>query len=104
MNKKFLNELQSGEKEFSSIGAALKESTKKNALNRLLALGAIELEYGYEQNVKERKVEWLVVSGDLIQYIESIPKSHSAKLKLAKYLVENPVVKRLEVQDSLKNP
>ena len=102
--QEILNELQSGEKEFSSIGAALKESTKKNALNRLLALGAIELEYGYEQNVKERKVEWLVVSGDLIQYIESIPKSHSAKLKLAKYLVENPVVKRLEVQDALKIP
>ncbi len=102
--KEILTELQSGEKEFTSLGITMKESSKKNALNRLLAIGAIELEYGYEQNVKERTVEWLVVVGDLVEYVKTIPSSHTAKLKLAKYLIENPIVKRLEVQDFLKIP
>lgn len=97
-----LTELQSGEKEFNNLGNTLKASAKKNALNRLLAIGAIELEYGYEQNVKERTVEWIVAEGDLVSYVSSIPKSHIAKIKLATYLIENPIVKRIEVQDKLK--
>lgn len=91
-------------KNYDTLCPELKESTKNNAINRLLALGAIELEYSYEQNVKDRTVEWLVVVGDLIAYKDSIPQNHSAKHKLASYLIENPIVKRLEVQDALKVP
>lgn len=80
----------------------LKEGSKSLAINRLLAMGLIELSYDYEQNVKERTVEWLVAQGDLVSCLNQIPEHHHAKIKLIKYLIEHPVVKRLELQESLK--
>lgn len=99
-----LEALQNGPLDYERLCIELKETTKNNALNRLLAIGAIELEYSYEQNVKDRTVEWIVVCGDILSYKAQIPKNHSAKHKLANYLIENPVVKRLDVQESLKVP
>ncbi len=99
-----LEALQNGPMDYERLCIELKEATKNSALNRLLAIGAIELEFSYEQNVKDRTIDWLVVCGDLLTYKTQIPKNHSAKLKLANYLIENPVVKRLDVQESLKIP
>jgi len=96
--------LSDGAKGYEELCPELKEASKNNAINRLLALGAIELEYSYEQNVKDRTVEWLVTIGDLVRYKEKIPQNYTAKHKLASYLIENPVVKRLEVQEALKVP
>jgi len=99
-----LDALQAGPLDYDRLCIEFKETTKNMALNRLLAIGAIELDYSYEQNVKDRTVEWLVVCGDLISYKAQIPKNHTAKQKLAGYLIENPVIKRLDVQESLKVP
>jgi len=96
--------LQNGPLVYESLCIELKESTKNIAINRLLAIGAIELEFSYEQNVKDRMVEWIAVCGDLVSYKTKIPKNHTAKHKLARFLIEHPVVKRLDVQESLKIP
>lgn len=99
-----LDALQNGPLDYERLCIELKETTKNMALNRLLAIGAIELEFSYEQNVKDRTVEWIVVCGDILIYKAQIPKNHTAKHKLAGYLIENPIVKRLDVQGSLKIP
>jgi primosomal protein N' (replication factor Y) (superfamily II helicase) len=80
----------------------LKESAKTLAINRLLAMGYIELTYDYEQNVKDRTVEWIVADGDLVSHLKQIPEHHHAKIKLLKHLIEEPIVKRLALQETLK--
>lgn len=94
--------LQNGSKTHDTLCPELKESSKTLAINRLLAMGYIELTYDYEQNVKDRTVEWVVADGDLVSCLEQIPEHHHAKVKLIKHLIEQPVVKRLELQDTLK--
>jgi primosomal protein N' (replication factor Y) len=88
--------------DYDALCPDMKESLKNTALNRLLALGVIDLEYLYEQNVKNRTVEWVVVKGDLPAYIKTIKPNHHAKLKLANYLITLPFIKRMALQEATK--
>lgn len=82
----------------------MKDQAKSTAINRLLAMDAIHLTYSYEQTVKDRLVEWVVVKGDMVSYAQGLPNAHKAKKKLADFLIEHPIVKRLELQNVLKIP
>ena len=102
--QKIVCELETGDKKYDYLCVDLKDSVKNIAINRLLALGAIDLEYSYEQNVKDRTIEWIHVIGDMTAYFPSIPKRNIAEIKLAQYLIENPLSIRLQVQEILKIP
>lgn len=99
-----LNELTLGERTSTSLCIEMKETTRNNCVNRLLAIGAIELSYSYEQNVKDRTVEWVVAEGDLVTVLAQTPKHYTAKIKVIQFLIEQPVVKRIELQELLKVP
>ena len=102
--KKILEELETGEKTATTLCIEMKDTTRSNCINRLLAIGAIELEYSYEQNVKDRTIDWVVVCSNLVVHKRDIPIHHTAKHKLINHLIENPVVKRLDLQEALKIP
>lgn len=97
-----LDALSNGKVTFDALCPEMKVTVKSTALNRLLAIGVIDLEYVYEQNVKNRMVHWVVVTGDIAGYVNRIPENHKAKLKLAKFLVEHPVIKRSALQEATK--
>lgn len=97
-----LNALGKEKMNYETLCPDMKESLKKTALSRLLAIGILDLEYIYEQNVKNRTVEWVIVKGDLVGYLKTIQSNHTAKIKLANYLIEHPFVKRLELQEATK--
>lgn len=97
-----LKALSEGALKYEELCIDLKDSVKNIAINRLLALGYIDLTYSYEQNVKDRTVTWVHVIGDLLTYRETIPKRNTAELKLLDFLIENPVHKRLSIQEQLK--
>lgn len=97
-----LDALSNGKTTFEALCPEMKLSSKTTALNRLLAIGVIDLEYVYEQNVKKRMVDWVVVIGDLVYYLRKTPERYKAKIKLARYLLEHPVIKRSELQEATK--
>ena len=82
----------------------MKDQSKSTAVNRLLAMDVIHLTYTYEHTVKDRLVEWVVVKGDLVSYAQKLPNTYKAKQKLASFLIEHPIIKRLELQAITKIP
>ncbi|MDW7662132.1 MAG: primosomal protein N' [Bacillota bacterium] len=94
--------LENGPLKEDSIISGYASSTQKNAIKRLVALGRIEFEVGYEVVVKDRYIEWLVTTDKLLEYMGKIPKHHNAKIKLAEHMLNTPKVKRLDIQDQLK--
>lgn len=100
--RSILSALAMGDLTHEALCPELSDQAKSTAINRLLALGAIDLTYHYEQQVKNRTVDWIVVTGDLVGALESTPARQSARKKLLAYLIEHPTVKRSDVQNALK--
>jgi primosomal protein N' (replication factor Y) len=94
--------IQNGPIKEDFILSGYASSTQKNAIKKLIALGMIQFEVGYEVVVKDRYIEWLVATEKLESYMEKIPKHHIAKIKLAEHMRATSKVKRLDVQEKLK--
>lgn len=94
--------LENGPLQEEFIISGYATATQKNAIKRLVALGRIEFEVGYEVVVKDRYIEWLMATEQLGAYTKKIPKHHNAKIKLAEHMRITFRAKRLDVQEQLK--
>lgn len=99
-----LNQLQSSDIIEEDLLPDASIATKRNALNRLLAIGAIDLRYEFEQSVVDATEDWIIITEYLKAYLENIPSNHIARQKLAQYMLSHKEAKRLDVQAILKVP
>ncbi|OJV64740.1 MAG: primosomal protein N' [Clostridiales bacterium 38-18] len=99
-----INQLSDFELNEEALLPAVAAATKRNAINRLLAIGAIDLRYEFEQSVVDAKEDWIIATDYLKPYLENIPSNHIARQKLAQYMLKFKEAKRLEVQTLLKVP
>lgn len=88
--------------EFNQIEVSFSEKVKTQILGKLTAKNWLDLQYDYEDVVKDRYVEEIHVVGDLEAYLPTIPKRYTARVKLCELLIENPIIEKTKLVKTYK--